>query len=401
MGRHPFTQNPFVICPNLGHGPGDGDPLVAPLVQSTTFRRDGVGSNPPHQYSRVSNPTVAALESALGALEDAPPAACFTTGLAAETALFLALLKAGDHVVCGRSVYGGTTRLLRSLLPDLGIDATFTDATDLDAVRRAVGARTKLLLVETPANPTLDVTDLAACAAIAHERGARLAVDNTFLTAVGQRPLDFGADVTVQSTTKLVDGHALALGGAIVSRDAALLERVRFVRKSTGAIQTPFDAWLTLNGLRTLPVRLERQSRTAETVAGWLAPQPSVVAVHHPSLATGRARALAEAQHLGTHGTVVSFELDGGLDAGRAFAQALTTCTLAEHVGSIETLLTHPASMTHADVDPAERRAAGLSDGLLRLSVGLEPAGAIIDDLARGLAAAACGREVASCAIGA
>lgn len=386
---------PPAFCPSIGRGGGDGQPLTATIAQSTTFRRDGVGSNPTHQYSRVSNPTVAVLEDALGRLENAPPAACFGTGLAAETALFLAVLRAGDHAVCGRSVYGGTVRLLREVLPGLGIEATFVDTTDLEAVRREVRANTRLIFVETPSNPVLEVSDIRAIAAIAREAGALMAVDNTFQTAVLQQPLDLGADVSVYSTTKFIDGHSIALGGALVSRDETLLERIRFIRKCTGAIQSPFNAWATINGLKTLPLRLERQSATALEIARWLDAHEAVEVVNYPGLASGAARELAERQHLPagdcstpSHGAVLSFEVRGGLDAARIVAESLELCTLVEHVGSVETLITHPATMTHADVPAGHRRACGIADGLLRLSVGLEPAAAIIADLERAIAAA-------------
>ncbi|MFG0274170.1 MAG: trans-sulfuration enzyme family protein [Phycisphaerales bacterium] len=388
------------LCPGVGRGRADGEALVAPLTQSTTFRRDSVGSEALHQYSRVSNPTVATLERALGDLERALPAACFSTGLAAETALFLATLRAGDHVVCGRSVYGGTTRLLERLLPGLGIEASFADATDAAQVRGALRDTTRLVFLETPSNPTLELTDIRACAGAAREVGALVAVDNTFLTAALQQPLDLGADVSVYSTTKFVEGHSVALGGALVTRDAALLERIRFVRKCTGSIQTPFHAWLTINGLKTLALRIGRQSASAAAIAHWLADRPEVARVHHPSLATGAQGEIARAQHLAGHGGVVSFEVRGGIAAARALTERVELCALVEHVGSVDTLLTHPATMTHADVAPYARRAAGIGDGLLRLSVGLEPVESILTDLDHGLAAAgACAarEEVAAC----
>lgn len=386
MGHRPsISSGPDLICPGAGRGTHDGEPLVTPIVQSTTFARDRVGSAPEHQYSRVSNPTVAALEHALGALEHAPPAVCYASGLAAETGLFLALLRAGDHVVCGRTVYGGTTRLLRQVLAGLGIETSFADATDLASVRAAVRPNTRLVFVETPANPTLDITDIRGVAQITREAGALLAVDNTFLTPILQRPLDLGADISVYSTTKFIEGHSVALGGSLVTRDNALLDRFRFVRKCTGAIQTPFNAWLTLNGLKTLPLRIRHQSQSAATIASWLASRTGVTTVHHPSLLPGVAREIAEAQHDGLHGAVVSFEIDGGIETGRRFVESLRRCTLAEHVGAIDTLITHPATMTHADVPAETRSAVGITDGLLRLSVGLEPAPAIIDDLDQAL----------------
>ncbi|HTE04747.1 MAG TPA: aminotransferase class I/II-fold pyridoxal phosphate-dependent enzyme, partial [Planctomycetota bacterium] len=303
------------LCVGGGAAAGDGDPLVVPIVQSTSFRRAGLESTAEHAYSRVSNPTVAALEQVLGRLEDAPPAVCFSTGLAAETALFLSLLRAGDHVVCGRAVYGGTTRLLQRILAELGIASDFVDASDPQAVRAALTPRTKLVFIESPSNPVLELTDIAAVAAVAHAGGALLAVDNTFLTAVLQRPLDLGADLSVYSTTKFIEGHSAALGGAVVARSSELLDRLRFLRKCTGAIQTPFNAWLTLQGVKTLPLRLRQQSATAARLAAWLAESAQVARVHYPALGAAAQRALAERQHLGAHGAVVSFELVGGLPA--------------------------------------------------------------------------------------
>jgi len=429
----PFAPNDAALtsldtlCPGLGrgHDPNAGselraaspaiDPLVAPLVLSTTFCRERPADEPQHAYSRVSNPTVSALEDALGRLEDAPPAVAFGSGLAAESALFLSLLRGGDHVVCSRAVYGGTTRLLQQLLSKLGVESDFVDTTDVDAIRAALRPATRLVFVETPANPTLELTDIRAVAEITHAAGALLAVDNTFLTAVLQRPLDLGADLTVTSTTKFVDGHSVALGGSVVSRDVTLLDRLRFVRKCTGGILSPFGAWLTLNGLRTLPLRIRAQSATAERVARWLTAQPAVERVYYPGLGqattdTGRDahgsgppasatrtddtrladahRAdgrLAEFQHDGAHGAVVSFEVAGGGEAARKLLAELRLARFVEHVGSVETLITHPASMTHADVPPADREAVGIRDGLLRLSVGLEPAEAITADLRDGL----------------
>ncbi len=400
MGHRPSASIvPDLICPGAGRATRDGEPLVTPIVQSTTFARDRVGSAPDHQYSRVSNPTVAALEHALGALENAPPAVCYASGLAAETGLFLALLRAGDHVVCGRTVYGGTTRLLRQVLAGLGVETSFADATDLASVRAALRPNTRLVFVETPANPTLDITDIRGVAQIAHDAGALLAVDNTFLTPVLQRPLDLGADISVYSTTKFIEGHSVALGGSLVTRDAALLDRFRFIRKCTGAIQTPFNAWLTLNGLKTLPLRIRHQSQSAGAIAAWLAGHDRVSAVYYPSLLTGVAREIAEAQHDGLHGAVISFEIDGGIDTGRRFVEALRRCTLAEHVGATDTLVTHPATMTHADVPAETRSAVGITDGLLRLSVGLEPAQSIIDDLEQALAVATnANKEADTCA---
>ncbi|MFT7679151.1 MAG: cystathionine beta-lyase/cystathionine gamma-synthase [Planctomycetota bacterium] len=373
------------LCPRAGQGQNDGEPLVTPIVQSTTFCREGVGSTAEHQYSRVSNPTVAALESALGQLESAEPALAFGTGLGAETCLFLTLLSAGEHVVCSSGLYGGTTRLLEQVLSRLGIETTFVDSRDVEAVRAAVQANTRLIFVETPANPTLHVTDVRAIAAIARAAGALLAVDNTFLTPLLQQPLDLGAAVSVLSTTKFIEGHSAALGGALVTRDPVLRERLEFVRKCTGGIQAPFQAWLTLQGLKTLPLRLERQSASAETLARWLLDQPEVARVNYPGLGGEAERKLCEEQHIGAHGAVLSFELRGGYERARQFVEALKTCRLVEHVGSVETLITHSASMTHAGISSEQRAAIGVSDALLRLSVGLEAVSALRDDLSQAL----------------
>jgi cystathionine beta-lyase/cystathionine gamma-synthase len=370
------------LCAHAGVGPRAGDPLRPAVVQSTTFCRSGIDDGAVHQYSRVSNPTVSALERELGALECALPAACFSTGLAAETALFLAVLSAGDHVVCGRSVYGGTTRLLTRLLSKLGITSTFVDATRTAEITAAIRPNTKLVFLESPSNPTLELTDIRAAARATGAAGILLAVDNTFLTPVFQQPLDLGADVSVYSTTKLIDGHSAALGGALVTRSAELLEQITFIRKSTGAIQTPQNASLTLQGLKTLALRAARQAESAWAVARWLESREEVERVLYPGLAKDAdQRRIAAAQHLGGHGNVIGFELRGGFEGAKAFVGGLKLCKLVEHVGSVETLVTHSASMTHADVPREQRIAAGITDGFLRLSIGIESCEAIVADL--------------------
>jgi cystathionine beta-lyase/cystathionine gamma-synthase len=377
------------------HGPASRGrrrfgPLVAPITQSTTYLHRAVGECDGPTYSRVGNPTVDHLEAILGALEDAPPSVCFGTGLAAETALFLALLKSGDHAVVGAGIYGGTVRLFRQVLAPLGITATFVDTSDLPQIAAAINVNTKLIFVETPTNPTLQLTDIRAVAALARSTGVKLIVDNTFLTPVLQRPLDLGADVSIYSTTKHIDGHSVALGGAITSRDEALLDRIRFIRKATGSIQAPFNSWLTIQGLKTLPLRLERQSENAQVIAEWLQARRGISRVHYPGLTNSPRHELGLRQHIGGthHGGVISFELQGGTQAGIALLNALRLCRLVEHVGSVETLVTHPASMTHGDVPPAQRHAAGISDGLVRLSVGLEDPAEIIADLDQAIAVA-------------
>ncbi len=402
MERSDFSQNIETLCVRAGQGTGDGDPLVGAIVQSTTFCRAGITSSAEHAYSRVSNPTVAALELELGRLEQAPPAVAFATGLAAESALFLALLRGGDHVICSRAVYGGTTRLLQQIFPNLGIATSYVDTTDPDEVAGAVRDTTRLIFIESPSNPTLDVSDIGAIAAVSRKTGAVLAVDNTFMTPALQQPLQLGADVSVYSTTKLIEGHSVALGGAIVSRNEQLLERLRFVRKCTGAIQTPFNAWLTLQGIKTLPVRIRQQSQTACSVATWLVAHPAVARVHYPCLVDDAQAEVARRQHREHHGAVVAFDLEGGADVAQRVINGVRLLRFVEHVGSVDSLITHPASMTHADVPPHERELVGVTDGLIRLSIGLEHVDDILADLdqavGRAVAAGArAAREVRSC----
>jgi cystathionine beta-lyase/cystathionine gamma-synthase len=360
---------------------GNHNSLCTPLVQSTTFVRSEIGGGEGFAYSRVSNPTVDSLERQLGRLEDSPPAVCCSSGLAAEQVLFLSVLKAGDHVICGQAVYGGTTRLLQQVLSGLGIETTFVDCSRVSEVEQAFQANTRLVFLESPANPTLQLTDVATIVGIAHPRGILVAVDNTFLTPLGQRPLDLGADIAVYSTTKLIEGHSTALGGSLVARDTNLLERFRFIRKSIGCIQTPGNAWQTLQGLKTLAIRLRVQFENAARVARWLETRSEIASVFYPGLEATPQRELAERQHRLGHGNVVTFELAGGYTATLAFVRRLKLCRLVEHVGSVETLITHSASMTHADVPDELRRAAGISDGLLRLSVGIEDWQDVVDDL--------------------
>lgn len=374
---------------HAGQGP---DPstgaILTPIFQTATYVQQAVGVHKGHTYSRASNPTVSVLEACLGELEDAPPSVCFSTGLAAETALFLALLRAGDHVVVSEVCYGGTVRLLREILSGFGVSASFVDTTVPAAAAAAITPRTRLVFVETPANPTLALADIAALAAVTRDAGIPLAVDNTFLTPVLQRPLELGADVSVYSTTKHIEGHNSTVGGALTARDERLLERLRLVRKSVGSIQSPFESWLTLRGIKTLPLRLRQHSAHAQAVAEWLEGHPRVTRVLYPGLPSFPQHELAVHQQ-GGHGGVLAFELEGGIAAGTRLMNAVRLCALAESLGAVETLITHPASMTHGDVPREQRERAGVTDGLVRLSVGLEDPGDVIADLAQAMEAAA------------
>jgi len=354
--------------------------ILTPIHQSTTFVQEAVGVDKGFTYTRSGNPTVAALERNLGALEGAGPAVSFATGMAALTALCHGLLRAGDRVVVSDVVYGGTVRLLRQVFAPFGIRAVFVDTSDSAALEVALREETRLVLVESPANPTLKLTDLRVAAGLAHDAGALLAVDNTFLTPALQRPLDLGADISVYSTTKHIEGHNSTVGGALIARDAALLERFRFIQNATGCAQSPFEAWLTLRGIKTLSLRIEQHSRNALEVAHFLEGHPSVARVWYPGLESFPQYELACEQQ-SSAGGLLAFELTGGVDAGIELMNTVELCSLAENLGAVETLITHPASMTHADVPAAERAAAGITDGLVRLSVGLEDPIDIIRDL--------------------
>jgi cystathionine beta-lyase/cystathionine gamma-synthase len=372
--------------------------VLTPIYQSTTYHQEAVGVHKGFTYSRAANPTVSALENALGALEDTPPAACYATGMAAISALFLAILQSGDHVVVSDVVYGGTVRLFQQILGNFRVEASFVDTSDPSAVARAIRPNTKLVFIETPANPTLKLTDIAAIANVAHAAGVKLAVDNTFLTPVLQRPLDLGADITLLSTTKYIEGHNSTVGGSIATRDNALLERLRLVRKTLGCIQSPQESWLTLRGLKTLPLRLQQHSANAQRVAEWLERHPKVSRVYFPGVASFPQFALAQQQQ-SLPGGMLAFELKGGADAGIQLMNTVRLCLLAENLGAAETLITHPVSMTHGDVPREIRERTGITDGLVRLSVGLENAADIIADLEGALAAISAteGKEVEAC----
>ena len=373
--------------------------LLTPIYQTTTYVQEAVGRHTGYTYSRAGNPTVAALERRLAALEGAEFATCYATGLAATTALCLALLRAGERVVASQAVYGGTVRLLREVLAPFGVRADFVDTSDAAALAEALREPARLVFVETPANPTLLLTDIVEAARLAHAAGALLVVDNTLLTPALQRPLDLGADVVLHSTTKFIEGHNATVGGALITRDAALHERFDFIRKSTGTIQAPFDAWLTLQGVKTLGVRMARHSENALRVARFLSEHPRVVRLAYPGLESFPQFELARRQQA-AGGALIAFEVEGGTEAGIRLMNSVRLCSLAENLGAAETLITHPVSMTHGSVPPEQRAAAGITDGLVRLSVGLEDPNDIIADLEQALRASAGAEKVLSVANG-
>jgi len=358
--------------------------ILPPIYQTTTYRQEAVGRDKGFTYSRSANPTVSALERRLAALEGAELCTCYGTGLGATTALCLALLRAGDRTVVSQAVYGGTVRLFQQVLGKFGVDAEFIDTSDEQALTNALSKPTTFVFIETPANPTLKVTDISLAATLAKQAGALLVVDNTLLTPALQRPFDLGADVVLHSTTKFIEGHNATVGGALITREAKLQEQFYFARNATGAIQSPFPAWLTLQGIKTLPVRMARHSENARRVAEFLSAHDRVTKVIYPGLESFPQFELAQQQHR-SGGAMIAFELKGGVEAGVQLMNSVRLCALAENLGAAETLITHPASMTHADVPPTQREAAGITDGLVRLSVGLEDPRDIIGDLARAL----------------
>ena len=372
------------------HGGTSPDPvtgaMLTPIYQTTTYAQRGVGQDKGFTYSRSANPTVAALERRLAALEGAEFCTCYATGLAATTALCLALLRAGDRVIVSQAVYGGTVRLLRDILAPFGVAADFIDSSDEEAVVRALKTPARFVFIETPANPTLKLTDIQLVARHSHEAGALLVVDNTLLTPALQRAFDFGADLVVHSTTKFIEGHNATIGGALVTRDAKLQERFAFVRNAIGAIQSPFPAWLTLQGVKTLSMRMLWHSKNAMEVARFLESHQRVSSVIYPGLRSFPQYELAQRQQRAA-GALIAFEVEGGVKAGTRLMNSVRLCTLAENLGAAETIITHPASMTHADVPPKQREAAGITDGLVRLSVGLEDTKDLIADLEKALKA--------------
>jgi cystathionine gamma-lyase len=360
--------------------------ILTPIYQTTTYVQESVDRylSRGYSYSRSGNPTVRALERKLAELEGGADCACFATGMAAIHAVLLAHLSAGDHAIVSDVAYGGTYRLCTKVLRRFGVTFTFADTSSPADVRRSVRDTTRLILTETPANPTLKLTDIAAISAIASERGIPHAVDNTFLTPYYQRPLELGADLVIHSTTKYLDGHNATVGGAVVSRGAEQDERARFIRNATGTILSPHVAWLTLQGCKTLSVRMDRQSASAMALARFLEAHPKVERVCYPGLESFPQHELARRQATG-FGAMVWFEVRGGVAAGKRLMDSVRLWSLAENLGSVESLVTHPVTMTHADVDEAERARVGITDGLVRLSVGLEDVEDLIEDLEQAL----------------
>ncbi len=356
--------------------------VMQPVYLTSTYLQPGLDEGWPYDYARTINPTRAALERNLAALEGGRAAHCFASGMSAINAV-LHLLRSGDHVIVSQKVYGGTYRLFEGLLRQFGLEFSWVDTTDLAEIEQAVRAATKMLFVETPTNPTLQITDLAGAARIAGRRRLRLVVDNTFMSPCFQRPLELGADIVVHSTTKYLNGHSDSVGGCVVTTRKADAERIGWIQNSVGAILAPLDSFLVLRGLKTLALRMERHDRSARKIAAWLEAHPRVGQVHYPGLASHPQRRLARRQMTG-FGGMISFDL-GTLARAKRFLKRLELCALAESLGGVETLISHPASMTHGSVPAAERRRIGVTDGLVRISVGIEEPEDLMADLDRAL----------------
>ena len=360
--------------------------ILTPIYQSTTYVQESVDQYlaKGYSYTRSGNPTVTALESRILALEGGAGCACFSTGMAATSAVLMAFLNAGEHAVVSDVVYGGTHRISTRVMSRFGVEFSFVDTSDVHNVRDSLQDNTRLIFTETPANPTLKLTDLAAVSEIARERAIPHAVDNTFLTPYYQRPLELGADLVVHSTTKYFDGHNATVGGAVVCDTEEQAESIRFVRNCLGSIMSPQVAYLTMQGCKTLSLRMEAQSANALAIAQFLETHPLVDQVCYPGLDSFPQVELAAKQASG-HGAMLWFEVKGGLASGKRLMDTLELWSLAENLGSVESLVTHSVTMTHADIDPAERRRVGITDGLVRLSVGLEDIDDLIDDLRQAL----------------
>ncbi|HEY8223818.1 MAG TPA: PLP-dependent aspartate aminotransferase family protein [Pyrinomonadaceae bacterium] len=358
--------------------------MLTPIYQTTTYRQRRVGEDKGFTYSRAANPTVAALERRLAALEGAEFATCYGSGLAATTALCLALLRSGDRVVVSQAVYGGTIRLLQQVLSRFGVEADFVDTSDEAAFAIALQKPTRFVFIETPANPTLKLTNLQVAAQLCKANATLLVVDNTLLTPALQRPFELGANIVLHSTTKFIDGHNATVGGVLITNDADLNSVFAFTRKAIGVIQSPFPAWLTLQGVKTLPLRMAQHSANALIIARFLATHERVTHVAYPGLETFPQFELARLQQR-SGGALIAFEVDGGVAAGIRLMNSVKLCSLAENLGAAETIITHPATMTHADVPPDQRQSAGITDGLVRLSVGLENVADLIADLDQAL----------------
>jgi cystathionine beta-lyase/cystathionine gamma-synthase len=356
--------------------------VSVPIYQTSTYAQEALGKHKGYEYARTQNPTRAALEKNIAALEGARYGYAFASGMSATDAV-LKLVKAGDHVILGDNTYGGTYRLFARVLSNYGIEFDLADTSDTLNIEKAFKPNTKMVFVETPTNPVMGVTDLKAVSEIAHARGAKVVCDNTFMSPYLQRPIEFGVDIVVHSTTKYLNGHSDSIGGFVALNDEEDANWIQFIQNSVGAILSPFDSFLVLRGTKTLAVRMEKHDENGRAVANFLAEHPRVRKVYYPGLASHPQHELAKRQQKG-FGGMVSFET-GSLESAKKVLESVKLCTLAESLGGVESLISHPATMTHASVPQEKRDQLGITDGLVRISVGIEDIEDIIEDLDQAL----------------
>ncbi|MEO8072147.1 MAG: cystathionine gamma-synthase [Acidobacteriota bacterium] len=368
---------------HAGNEPDSATGAVSvPIYQTSTYAQEELGKHKGFEYARTQNPTRLALEKNIAALENAAYGYAFASGMSAIDAV-LKLVKAGDHVICGDNTYGGTYRLFSKILANYGIEFDFVDTSDVSNLENAFKSNTKMVFVETPTNPIMTVTDLQAVSDIAHAHGARVVCDNTFMSPYFQQPINFGVDIVVHSTTKYLNGHSDSIGGFVALNNEEDSEWIKFVQNGIGAILSPFDSFLVLRGTKTLAVRMQAHDKNGRTTANFLAEHPKIQKVYYPGLADHPQHALAKRQQTG-FGGMVAFET-GSLENAKKVLENVKLCTLAESLGGVESLISHPASMTHASVPAEKRQELGITDGLVRVSVGIEDIEDIISDLDQAL----------------
>ncbi len=379
-------------CVHAGIGEYEFGPVVPPIYQTSTFKFESTehggalfkGEKDGYIYTRMRNPTIEAMENAVASLEGGYKALGCASGMAAISTVFLALLKNGEHIVCSKSVYGPTATLIATVLNNYDIKATFVNTSDLDQLKNAITDKTKIIYIETPGNPTLETTDLSEAAKIAKAANAKLVVDNTFMSPVLQRPLELGADIVLHSMTKFLNGHADVVAGIIVTKEKETYTHLRKVLNQLGGVIDPFNSFLVHRGIKTLALRMKRHSESAMKIAEYLESHDKVKWVRYPGLKSFPQYETAQKQH-SAPGGMISFELLGGFKSGEAVMNSLKFCQLAVSLGGVETLIQHPASMTHLSMGKEARESAGITDGLVRLSVGIENVEDIISDLEQAL----------------
>jgi cystathionine gamma-lyase/cystathionine beta-lyase/cystathionine gamma-lyase/homocysteine desulfhydrase len=368
---------------HAGQDPDSATGAVSvPIYQTSTYAQEALGKHKGFEYARTQNPTRTALEKNLAALEGGKACFAFASGMAATNAV-MTLLRAGDHVIVSDNTYGGTFRLFDKILKNFGLDFTYVDAREAHNIEEAARAETRMIFIETPTNPVMSLVDIRAVSEIARRRGIRLVVDNTFMSPYFQRPLNLGADIVVHSTTKYLNGHSDGVGGAVILNDNEDIDRMAFIQNAAGAILSPMDSWLVMRGTKTLAVRMRQHDENGRVVAQFLAEHPKIHKVYYPGLKSHPQHELASRQMSG-FGGMISFET-GSLENAKRVLESVKLCTLGESLGGVETLISHPATMTHASVPEPERNRLGITDGLVRVSVGIEDVEDIIADLDQAL----------------